>query len=188
MSTFTRRAIMDSCIRLLEEHPYDKLTVKDIVEDCGINRNTFYYHFADLPTLVKEIIKEATERTLKENIGVTSLWLCVSQAIEFILQHKRAVLHMYRSANRDVVEQYIFDICHHAVTQYIERAQQELPGVSVQPEDKRIIIQAYTCECVGEIIHWMNGGMKGDFSGDMVRLCKLREGATKEMLLRSACI
>ena len=44
MASFTRKAIMDSCLRLLEERPVDKITVKDIVEDCGINRNTFYDH------------------------------------------------------------------------------------------------------------------------------------------------
>ena len=33
---------MDSFIKLLNAKPLDKITVKDIVEDCGINRNTFY--------------------------------------------------------------------------------------------------------------------------------------------------
>ena len=50
MASFTRKAIMDSCLRLLEERPVDKITVKDIVEDCGINRNTFYYHFSSTTT------------------------------------------------------------------------------------------------------------------------------------------
>ena len=26
--------------------------VRDIVEDCGINRNSFYYHFQDIPSLL----------------------------------------------------------------------------------------------------------------------------------------
>src|SRR5699024_2675021 len=86
MSSFTRKAIMDSCIRLLEERPVDKLTVKDIVEDCGINRNTFYYHFADLPSLISTIMKEDAERTIQENIGVNSLWECLESAINFTLK------------------------------------------------------------------------------------------------------
>ena len=43
MSQFTKRAIMETFIKLLGEHPLDKITVKDIVEECGVNRNTFYY-------------------------------------------------------------------------------------------------------------------------------------------------
>jgi AcrR family transcriptional regulator len=31
---------------------YDKITISDIVKNCGINRNTFYYHFADIKELI----------------------------------------------------------------------------------------------------------------------------------------
>ena len=48
MAQFTRTAIVNSFIRLLNEKPLDKITVKDIVDDCGVNRNTFYYHFQDI--------------------------------------------------------------------------------------------------------------------------------------------
>lgn len=61
-----------------------------------------------------------------------------------------------------------------------------MPGVSVSPEDRRIIIQAYTCERVGRLMHWMNGSMREDFAGAMIRLCRSREGVTRTMLLRSA--
>ena len=43
MANFTEKAIKESFAKLLNERPLDKITVKDIVEDCGINRNSFYY-------------------------------------------------------------------------------------------------------------------------------------------------
>ena len=49
MASLTRKAIMDSLMKLLDQCPLNRITVKDIVEDCGINRNTFYYHFQGLP-------------------------------------------------------------------------------------------------------------------------------------------
>ena len=60
MASFTRKAIMASFVKLLEERPLSKVTVKDIVEDCGINRNTFYYHFEDIPSLIEAIVREET--------------------------------------------------------------------------------------------------------------------------------
>ena len=51
MANFTKNAIKASCLKLLNERPISKITVKDIVEDCGINRNSFYYHFQDIPAL-----------------------------------------------------------------------------------------------------------------------------------------
>ena len=47
MANFTQKAIKESFIKLLNEKPISKISVKDIVEDCGINRNSFYYHYAE---------------------------------------------------------------------------------------------------------------------------------------------
>ena len=53
MPNFTKLAIQQSFLRLLSQRPITKITVKDIVEDCGINRMTFYYHFKDIYDLVE---------------------------------------------------------------------------------------------------------------------------------------
>ena len=188
MASFTRKAIMDSCLRLLEERPVDKITVKDIVEDCGINRNTFYYHFEDLPSLINAIVMEDVEKTIQESFVINSLWECFESVINFALKRRRMVMHVYNSSNRAIYEQQLFMICEHAVTQYVEKLLGDLDGLQVQDNDKRIIIKAYTCECYGQIISWISSGMKEDFLQDMIRLCRLREGEVRELLVRSTRI
>lgn len=49
----TRAAIINAFWQLLDEKPYNKITVKNIVERCQVNRNTFYYHFHDIPELLE---------------------------------------------------------------------------------------------------------------------------------------
>ena len=49
VTSLTKRAIRASFLKLLNERPLNKIPVKDIVEDCGINRNSFYYHYTDIP-------------------------------------------------------------------------------------------------------------------------------------------
>lgn len=188
MASFTRRAIMDSCLRLLEERPVDKITVKDIVEDCGINRNTFYYHFEDLPSLINAIFMEDAEKTIQESFVINSLWECFESVINFALKRRRVVMHVYHSSNWAVYEQQMFMICKHAVAQYVEKLVGDLGDLQVQENDKRIIIQAYTCECYGQIINWLNSSMKEGFLQDMLRLCRLREGEVRELLERSTKI
>ena len=41
MASYTKQLIINTFIQLLNERPLDKITVKDIVAICGINRNTF---------------------------------------------------------------------------------------------------------------------------------------------------
>ena len=56
----TKKVITDAFWQLLTEKPYNKITVKNIVELCGVNRNTFYYHFPDIPYLLEHTIEEKT--------------------------------------------------------------------------------------------------------------------------------
>lgn len=55
MSGFTKEIIAKTFTELLDEKSMSKITVKDIVERCGVNRNTFYYHFKDIPDVVEFI-------------------------------------------------------------------------------------------------------------------------------------
>ena len=76
MPNFTKKAIKDTFIALLDERPLNRITVKDIVEACGINRNSFYYHFEDLPALLEEIIAEQVQRLIQSHPTVDSLEDC----------------------------------------------------------------------------------------------------------------
>ncbi len=44
---YTRRVIKESLLRLLEERPVNRITVKEVCEAAQINRATFYAHFTD---------------------------------------------------------------------------------------------------------------------------------------------
>ena len=56
MASFTKKAIRDSFVKLLNEKSLSQITIRDIVDDCGVNRNTFYYYYQDLPQLMESIV------------------------------------------------------------------------------------------------------------------------------------
>ena len=62
MPTFTKAAIKATFISLLNKKPLNKITVKEIVEECGINRNSFYYHFDDIRRFLRKFsLKRLTD-------------------------------------------------------------------------------------------------------------------------------
>lgn len=69
LANFTQKAIRASFIKLLNQKPLSQITIKDIVDDCGVNRNTFYYYFQDLPDLVETITKEEAQRVISAVSG-----------------------------------------------------------------------------------------------------------------------
>ena len=32
----------------MKEKPFSKITVSELIADCGVNRKTFYYHFQNI--------------------------------------------------------------------------------------------------------------------------------------------
>ena len=62
MSQMTKRALEASLKELLRHKPLDKITVRDIVDDCGVNRNTFYYYFQDIYAVLEEICRNGVEK------------------------------------------------------------------------------------------------------------------------------
>ncbi|MCR4948899.1 MAG: TetR/AcrR family transcriptional regulator [Treponema sp.] len=44
-SSETKILMANALKKLIKDRPFSKITVQDIVSECNINRNTFYYHF-----------------------------------------------------------------------------------------------------------------------------------------------
>ena len=182
MPGFTKRAIRNSFIRLLNERPVSQITVKDIVEDCGINRNSFYYHYKDLPSMLEEIILEEAEAMVRQHPSVDSIEECLDLAVSFALENRRAAMHLY-SANRDLFERYLWRVCEHVVDTYISTAFAEY---QLKEADRRVLVRNYKWECFGAVLDWLNGGMKEDIQADFYRLCELKKGMLEEVIRRSA--
>lgn len=181
MPSFTRRAIMESFWQLLDERPLNKISVKDIVEACGINRNTFYYHFRDIPDLIEAIVKEEADLVVREHARVDSMEQCLSIAVNFILRNRRAALHMFNSGNRDIYERYLMQTCDEVVKNYLNTA---FSDRRVSPQDWEIIAKCYSWQCYGLFIDWLNDGLKEDIQPKLSRMCYLRQGVIEEMFDR----
>ena len=182
MPNFTKKAIKDTFLSLLDERPFSRITVKDIVQECGVNRNTFYYHFRDIPALLEELITDQADRIIAAQGPALSLADCLETAARFALDHRQAVLHINQSTHRDLFELCLMDVCRRVVEDFAAAAAGSLP---VPLEDREIIIRFYQCECFGQIMAWLNDGMRYDLGKQFRRLCYLGEGMTERMLKRA---
>ena len=183
MASFTKKAIVQTFLKLLDDRPLNQITVKDIVEACGINRNSFYYHFEDLPSLLEEILKDEADRIINEHASVSSLEDCLCVAIDFALKHKRAVMHTYGATNRALYEQYLDRVSQYVVSEYVNMKFKEIPA---DPADKELLIHFFKCILIGGGLYWIADGMRYDMRQHVRRLCLLFDGTVEEALHRSA--
>lgn len=182
MANFTKQAIKSSFMKLLNQQPLSKISVRDIVEDCGINRNSFYYHFQDIPSLIEEIIKEDADRIIEQHPTVNSLRECINIMFRYALENKKAVLHIYKSANRDIYEKSMMKLCEYVVTKYLETA------FGKDPESEKARASAiifFKCELFGLSFEWIEKGMKEDAIEEIYSLADLCRDFSDEIMKRS---
>ena len=173
MPNFTKKAIKETFIKLLDQRPLNQITVKDIVEDCGINRNSFYYHYADLPALLEEVVAEDLGELIRDHPTIASLEEGFDTVVEFVLRRKRAVLHIYNSLSRDVFQRHLMEVCQYVVATYIGSA---LAGRDMSEEDQAVFIRYHKCVCFGSVMDWLSGGMRDDISAFFHRVYQLKIG------------
>ena len=182
MSLSARESIKASFRKLLEERPLREITVREIVQDCGVNRNSFYYHFKDIPALLEEIITEYADQIITSQGPAASLADCLETAARFAQENRQAVLHINQSAHRDLFELCLMRVCRRVVEDFAAAA---IGSLRLRPEDREAIVRFYQCECFGQVVEWLNSGMRYDIAGQFRRICQLGEGMT-ELLLRRA--
>lgn len=66
MALDMKEIIAEATKTLLLDKKVKKLTVKDIVEECNITRQSFYYHFEDIPHLLQWIMERGFNQMKKE--------------------------------------------------------------------------------------------------------------------------
>ena len=174
---YTKKAIKETFISLLEEYPLSDITVKDIVEKCEINRNSFYYHYQDIPALIEEIVKEEAEQILLKYPSVSTIVECFDALIEFASHRKRAIMHIYRSVNREVFERHLMAVSEFFVSNYVNTA---LTNEDIGEADKKTVIDYYKCVCFGLVLNWLNTGMTDGYALEIRRIFLLKKEWAKE--------
>lgn len=170
MANFTKRAIKASFLKLLNEQPLSKISVRDIVEDCGINRNSFYYHFQDIPTLIGEIIKEEMDNIIASFPTVNRLDECVEAIFHIAYENKRAVRNIYNSVNRDIYEHSVMQLCEYLVETYFKTA---FPETKLEGSEKELAVRFFKCEIFGLFFEWVETGMKDSAIDEAHRIMEL---------------
>lgn len=106
-----KEMIAEAAKTLLTERHVKKITVKDIVEECHITRQAFYYHFEDVPALFRWMIQRDTQRNLAQaqtlGDGEARLRYLLVMAINALPYVKKGMASQYRDELERFLDQYL---------------------------------------------------------------------------------
>lgn len=180
---YSKKSIMKAFWELLEETPYSKITVKLIVERCGVNRNTFYYYFKDIPSLGDELLRNKIDQFVEKHCRVGSLEECITLLVNFFTDHQKITMNIYHSMPYDIFVRHLDQMLYHLVSAYIENI---VMALKITVENKELTIRLFKCLLVGVFLDWLDRGMPHDILDDCMQICKKQKGANFQFLLNAS--
>lgn len=151
----------------------DKITVTSIVEECGINRQTFYYHFEDITDLCKWTFGRELKEVISENRREDNWQQGCLALMNHIKENEEIVYNVLNSIERSKIDHFLQRGADYIMTQVVNNAARNM---SVSEEDKTFIVKFYRSIFMGLIMDWVDLGMKENPKRMVSRLSKIVQG------------
>lgn len=92
-----KAAVADALLELIRRKDADKITVKDLVEVCGISRQTFYYHFKDIVDVVEWAAQQGVQRLVRESLNAATPQEALGVFVDFAVESQPLVQRLLNS-------------------------------------------------------------------------------------------
>ena len=179
MSDLTKRAMAASLKKLLEQKPIDKITVKDITEDCGVNRHTFYYHFQDIYELVEWVCAEEMNSVVGTHKTYETWKQGFLDLYNYLHDNKNLVMNVYNSGYRNYLEKYIGSLVRPYISDILAV---QSKGMKISYDKLEFITDTYTYGIISISMDWISNDMSMRYEKSMNFFVRLLDGSMKYTL------
>lgn len=152
MAQFTKKAIIQTFLELLKNRSLDKITVKDIVDRCEINRNTFYYYYKDIYDLIEDIFQTEEQKLRLNHSESDSFYGELKSRMNLILEYKPALAHIFYSRSHDVFDKYLNAVSEDFISKYVR---EQAKTLTVSEENIRLVETCYAASLRGVVVKWI---------------------------------
>jgi len=157
-SNITKLALANSLKGLMAKKAFSKICVSDIVENCGLTRQAFYYHFKDKYDLMNWIYYTETARFMNSYNKVEHWTDGLKDLCNYMRQNKAFYINALNTTGQNSFQEYLHDYIRDISISVIENIK------NTEFEEKKwgFIAEFIATAFVGLIVRWANSGMKED--------------------------
>lgn len=119
-SLITKKALGEALKELMTKQPFEKIGIKDICDACGLNRNSFYYHFRDKQDLVIWIFDFEFIQKIKSDEYNDALDFFEATCTYFY-EHKDFYVRVFDLTGQNCFSDYFSEVFHQFSLEYMER-------------------------------------------------------------------
>lgn len=166
MAKYTITLIISTFQTMLDEMPFDKITVSALVKRAGVSPNTFYYHYQDIYALLDAWFQEKVDEFVPKDVPLE--WKSVTKdALRHCKAHSRMVYHVFNGLSRDRLERYIFSLTDDVFSRIVSQVAEDR---SLSEEYLRSIASFCRYAYIGFVMQFFWNHMEDDIDEGVERL------------------
>lgn len=154
ISLNTKKALAESLKNAMRKKAFSKITVKDITADCGLNRNTFYYHFEDIYALLRWMLDHEAIQVVQKFDLLTEYDKAISFVLDYVEENEPIMHCTLDSIGRKELRLLFFKEFSEIVSTLLDEAQEQ-HKVSLSPDYEAFLTSFYTEAMVGMLTQWI---------------------------------
>ena len=161
----TKYRLADSMKECMKTEPVEKITVKQIVEGCGVTRQTFYRNFLDKYDLINWYFDKLVLQSF-EQIGMGhTVGESLARKFEFLVNEKVFFTGAFRCDAQNSLKEHDFELILQFYTDLIARKTSQPLSSEI-----RFLLEMYCQGSVYMTVKWVLGGMRDSPSAMSAKL------------------
>ena len=108
MSLATRKEFSAALKKLMAVKPINKITVRELVTECGMNRNSFYYHFEDIYALFKWMIEAEAVEVVRQYDLMLDYHEVVNFVLDYVENNQYLLANAYNAIGQAGLKRFLY--------------------------------------------------------------------------------
>lgn len=170
MANLTKALLAETLMDMLKGRSLDKITVQDITDRCGLNRNTFYYHFDNVHDVIEWIFTLGADKILDKCINTGDLETAIDEAAKMLHANREPIFNIMNSVERKNIEDFIYEYLDEKLKLVILKMTDD-----PHPDEEDVREVAILCKysISGSIMKWIDDGMPEIAEESTKKLCSI---------------
>ena len=157
----TKKMLAASLKKSMEKKPLSKITVSEIIADCGVNRKTFYYHFSDVYALLKWMLENEAIEVVRQFDLLAEYREAVLFVMDYVRKNRHLLCCAYDSMGRDEMKRFFYADFIGITHSVIDDTERQL-GLQAEENFKVFLAHFYTEAIAGLLIDELTGKEQHD--------------------------
>ena len=158
MATSTKKALAAALKKMMEVKPRaQRPRSRILLEICGVNRQTFYYHFDDVYDLLEWAFEEDANANLPKEVVYDRWKTDVIMWMKYLQENSTFALNVYNSNSRLYTLRHIKGRFRSALRSFADIVAE---GRNIEKQDFEFVVEFYSECAIGFISYWLDMGMQ----------------------------